>query len=819
MKSLEEINGQQAAIDRILATHQPQRKETTCIVGPPGTGTTWVLDRCAQLWEKDGNAALSAKGETFAKDRRLFPWLTMVVPGTRRLARLELLKEGVAQTSRAVPVVGSVTSYIVEEVLNHTKHRLARQALFLTEQEQDLLYVIESTVRNKRLMLTLDHPELWDDASWSLLALILSNKLDELYPSLQAAVVVIGSSHSVPSRLRSLVPESMVTELNIRALDLAEMPVALRTFDFPSLPEADVQRLFDATNGRLDLLRDISQHFRSHDLAGFSAGWDNFYSRIVKRRMRSLSGATDGIEAVLNAAAVIGRTFTANDIACLTGSAVDAILATFRLAEREHLLCAAGELVQFESAELHRYFHREGAPEHARYHAKFAECLRIMRPGDYGHRQRHLYLAGQTEEALTCYTLSALASRREYRSSPDPGYLIESSGWADIRRYLDQMRAAFDAFDDQRVTQGLEILERIESFLPQVLIAERDYLEALLLLITPSVTNYVRARSLLEKWKTIAASEGEVWARMAQSLFVVLSETGGVDQARQLEASLTAAYWERRNVDPWALHGLNVLRRRAECLHSLPTATQRLESALEYFGGCKDLPVPRNPIQYYYTLTNLIGNKLVRGQFNEAASKALDLEELIHNFSSLTWPMPEVAANNSILARYFAGVFNAVSAAELLGKVFDESNEAGDRLLLQNNYAVLLILMDRLSDAQKLLTRAYSAIVAGKEPDGYHRYFLGNNIAALSAIKGDIPAAENLMKDCGAVLDQFYPAIHATMIRRHELLLEVLHEAPKLAPKAFDDLLFQRYPQQVGSQWAFYGRGFLLTDIQFWSGD
>jgi len=31
---------------------------------------------------------------------------------------------------------------------------------------------------------------------------------------------------------------------------------------------------------------------------------------------------------------------------------------------------------------------------------------------------------------------------------------------------------------------GLEILERIESFLPQVLIAERDYLEALLLLIT-----------------------------------------------------------------------------------------------------------------------------------------------------------------------------------------------------------------------------------------------------------------------------------------------------------------------------------------------
>jgi hypothetical protein len=420
---------------------------------------------------------------------------------------------------------------------------------------------------------------------------------------------------------------------------------------------------------------------------------------------------------------------------------------------------------------------------------------------------------------MTCFALLALSARREYRPSPDAGDLVKISAWSDTKRYLDQMTAAFDAYDDQRVTEGLEILEGIESFLPHVLIAERDYLEALLLLITPSVANYARARSLLERWKNLSNIEGELWARIAQTLFVTLTETGNLDEARQLEANLTAAYWERRNIDPWALHGLNVLRRRAECLHTLPTATERLESALEYFGGAKEQGAPRNPIQYYYTLTNLIGNKLARGQFSEANSRALELEELIHNLRALTWPMPEIAANNSILARYLAGIFDAAVGVELLEKIFNESAEAGDRLLLQNNYAVLLILTDRITDAETFLRRGYKAITNGEEPDGYHRYFLGNNIAALLTLKGEISAAEEILRECGSVLNQFYPAIRATMVRRHELLVSAIKDAPQLTPKAFDNILFDQYPQQVGPQWSFYGRGLLLTDIQFWSGD
>jgi hypothetical protein len=711
-----------------------------------------------------------------------------------------------------------MTSYLVEEVLNHNKRRLAREALVLTEQEQDLLFVIQTAAQRKQLLLTMDHLEFWDEASWSLLSLVLSTKLNELYPVLADAMILVGASREVPSRLQTILSSVPLTELPIRLLEPHEMPIALSTFGFPALSPGDTSRLYEVTNCRLDLLHDVNQHFRGADLAGLSGSWSDFYAKLVKRRILSLQGHIKDLEDTLAAAAIIGRVFTLNDIACLTGSAVDTVSTTLGLAASEHFV-SIGDVARFESAELHRYFHRARKSEHTRYHAKFAECLRLMRPGDYGHRVHHLLLAGNVEEALTCYALTALAARREYSAPPAPGELESSPAWLDIRQYLDKMLAAFDAYDDQQLNEGLAILEEVEAFLPEPLIAERDYLEALFLLAAPSVSSYDRARLLLERWNKLADREGELWARIAQSLIMAQAQTGHLDEARQLEANLTATYWGRRHVDPWVLHALNVLRRRSECLHSLPVATQRLESAVSYFGPSDGETLPRHPLQYYYTLTNLIGNQLASGRFVDAGSKATELEELIRHYQSLPWPLPEIAANNSVLARFLAGTIDVTTAAALLTKVAQGSAEAGDRLLLQNNCAVLMARTGKIQEARSTLEAAHELISSSKEPDGYHRYFVSNNLAALLALNGDLDRAHKLIEDCSAAVEQFYPAIRATMARRQQLISDAINEAPHLTPEEFDDFLIQRYGMQVGPQWAFYGRGFLLTDIQYWSAD
>jgi len=244
-----------------------------------------------------------------------------------------------------------------------------------------------------------------------------------------------------------------------------------------------------------------------------------------------------------------------------------------------------------------------------------------------------------------------------------------------------------------------------------------------------------------------------------------------------------------------------------------------LESALAYFGPTGSETVPRHPIQYYFTLTNLIGNQLASGRFDEALSSALRLEELIRRYTSLPWPGPEIAANNSVLARYLASNIDVSTSADLLLQVTKNSNEAGDRILLQNNCSVLLVRAGRIPEARQILDDAFTSLRNSEEPDGYHLYFVKSNLASLLALGGEADRALTLIEECVAIVDQFYPAINATMKRRQELIREAIKEAPALSAEEFDNFLLQKHGMQIGPQWAFYGRGFLLTDIQFWSAD
>jgi len=817
MHKIEQINGQSVAVETILERRKPG-KEVFTLTGSLGSGVTWALNKCSNRWQAGGGAVLQARGDAMAKGRSLFPWLTMAMPGAKQLARLEVLKETISHSSKAIPVIGQAASYLVQEVLNYQKRQLARQTLFLNTQEQDILYVIQRCARQDRLMLVIDQMEDWDEDSWNLLTLILSGKLDELYPSLADALIVIGGNEKISSTLDSITIDLPRNDFTIRLLNLDEMPVALQTFKFPEMGSEDRERLYKITHSRLDLLSDVSNYFNKTGSLALSTGWSDFYTNLVKRRIEELRTHISDLESVLTAAAIVGETFTLNDVACLTGSTIDSVTKTLSLATEEQLIIATGEVARFDSSELHNYFHQAGANEHIQYHSKFAECLRLMRPGDYVHRSYHLFLAKDYENAQICHALAVLSARREYRALPNSDFLNTAPHSVNISEYLDKMLKAFQAFESDRISDGLAIIEQIEDFLPDELLAERDYMEAVLLLATSSVSDYDRARRVLERWMAFE-KEGELWSRVAQNLIMAQAQTGYLEQALQLEKELTAFYWRRRQTDPWALFGLNVLRRRSECLHSLIAVTQRLENALAFFGTSEPEFLPRHPIQFYYTLTNLVGNLLASGRFQEASGKALLLEELIKQHSSVPWPSPEVATNNSIIAHYLSGILKADAASDLMGQIAKDSFESGDSILLQNNLAVLLILSGKSEKARKILDSAYASMMKNENPDIYHQYFVCSNLGTLMLLDGNIAEASNIIESCNEKIDQFYPAVKATINYRQQLLKEVIAQPPKIKPTEFDNFLIQRYGMQVGPQWAFYGRGFLLTDIQFWTID
>lgn len=820
MRRLEDVTGQRAVLDRMLLKEPGDGRIAIVVCGAPGTGVTWTLDEVAKGWNVARKAALQARGDSFASQRKLFPWLTLAAPGAKDLARVEILKDSVKDASSAIPMVGSATSHLLDDLLHFRRNTLAREAIILSKEEQDILFVVQAVAHKKRLLLTLDHMDYWETASWELLALILSSHLQSLYPALSGVQLVFGVRESPPARLTLMLDKCEIpTEVfRIQPLARADLPTALRAFDFPELKEREIDQLYEATDGRLDLLNDFSVHLRHTPLKRDAHGFDALLANLLGERMHSLVQHEPELGETLSAVSVLGRSFTLDDAQCLTGQPADKLEVAMQTASTARILTILGGLAQFQSLTLHDYFHRSGTSDHTKYHSKYAECLRLMRPGDYEARYNHLMLANRADEALTCYALAALHSRRQKSIAREPDPRVSTGAWEQLRGFLALMFRAYDAFEADRLLEAMEAVNSIEAFLPDSLLAERDYLKAQIYLKSHRMRDFKESAAVLSRWDGLRDQEGEIWSRIAQCRIISLVELNEMEEAGRLEESLTKYYYARRRVDPWALYALNVLRRRSEPLHRLPVATQRLENALDFFGPLHASELPRHPIQYYYALNNVIANLLASARFEDAFRRAAELDELVNRYA-LPWPSLEIPVNNHVLAGFLSGKLSAEVAVQMMSKVQVDPPASGDAVLIANNYSVLLLHVGRVDEARRRLEGCYKMLSADGPCDPYHKYFVGNNLAALAGLAGDAASAKRLHDECAPLIEGLYPTIRETIRERHALLDGAICQVQKLGWQEFDRVLLGTSPPKLGQHWGFYGRGFLVSDIQFWSVD
>ena len=192
---------------------------------------------------------------------------------------------------------------------------------------------------------------------------------------------------------------------------------------------------------------------------------------------------------------------------------------------------------------------------------------------------------------------------------------------------------------------------------------------------------------------------------------------------------------------------------------------------------------------------------------------------LVQNHSSFVWPSLEVASNNLILANYFSGVLALPAATALMQTLKACRDEIGDQLLINNNFAVLLIHGGEFARAQQILTDTKQKLADISDSDPYHHYFVTNNLAGLFALSGNPTKATQMLSSAEQNLSRLYPAIRETLKQRHILMPKAFASAASIGMEKFDAFLKDNYEPQIGPQWAFYGRGFLLSDIQFWASD
>lgn len=214
----------------------------------------------------------------------------------------------------------------------------------------------------------------------------------------------------------------------------------------------------------------------------------------------------------------------------------------------------------------------------------------------------------------------------------------------------------------------------------------------------------------------------------------------------------------------------------------------------------------------------MVANLLASARFDDAFRRATELDALVNRYP-LPWPSLEIPINNFVLAGFLNGKLSAEMAVRILSQVQLEPPTSGDSLLITNNYAVMLAHLGRADDATRRLQQCYELLSADGPCDPYHKYFIGNNLAVLTALAGDSAAAKQLHEECMPLIDGLYPTIRETIRERHRLLGAVIGSAQKREVEAYDRILLDSSQAKFGKHWEFYGRGLLVSDIQFWSVD
>lgn len=144
-----------------------------------------------------------------------------------------------------------------------------------------------------------------------------------------------------------------------------------------------------------------------------------------------------------------------------------------------------------------------------------------------------------------------------------------------------------------------------------------------------------------------------------------------------------------------------------------------------------------------------------------------------------------------------------------------DQREFGDwTIIFQLNCAIYMALAGEIDQAEENLRMLEK--VSLELCDDYYLFYVYANLAAVLYLQGRRTEAVFLLRENCSKPPLLFKATEKTYLEeRSRQWISAMESVDIKNPKAFDMYLLDKHPQKT--QWAFIGRGFLYSDIQFWS--
>lgn len=705
-----------------------------------------------------------------------------------------------------------------------------KQNFILTSSEEVIISEVKKQVgENHNILFIADNYELWDIPSKQLLQKIMLPRLKLLS---DFHVTVIITSHD---------KISVESEFHWNTIPIPEIPDDNILFILRQRGHAgqiDIRDIRLCAGNDLSLALMAADYYDGNDIPPAN------FNEILDKRYKGMSTEQREACKILEPLSIIDSYFTKDETAFFINSSpqdeteIEYQAEEYLALAEEQMFIFGEEGYHFTSDKVKAYFRAQLSKREKFYHRKFANYLQKRHPEDYFSRGKHLKLSLQANdlkvilEAWQLLFLAYIRRATEINDSEDIySILVDvddllarlSPSLSETQKHvLGELRAGCKEFSMYHYKKTLYHLEAITT--SQLVPACLSETQRLILLChvqlaeNPAIIKK-KAEELYDTINDNSFLEDEQYCRAALVLLdVYLDRSNDAQKVRVLHKRFIQIIQQHPG-EPVFEEFEACYNRKSALYYSAMIAMRQTAQSIHFYR------THHNHRGLYMALCNHSGNALIAGEYSVAEQALTECVNMLEHNNGMYYPSKYKVENNRILLSYLleenkaAGsrdklLLAAQKAATTLSKIMDNQRDEVSHVIFFNHLGLSM-----LCDSPIWRIELANANLRLSETDEYYQYFLHDLNFASALLQNDLITARaelDTLKNIDVPLLRDYKQIFFRRQCQQELLLE----NPKQLcsdPLNYHESISIACAHVQDPSCRFYGRGFLLSDLQFLS--
>ena len=568
------------------------------------------------------------------------------------------------------------------------------------------------------------------------------------------------------------------------------------------------------------------------------------FSDIMEKRCKDLSPQNQKACKILEPLSIIDSCFTKDEAAYFIDTSLSATVETEYLAEEyltlaeEQMFIVGEESYHFVNEQIKAYFKKQLSKKEEYHHRKFSDYLQKQHPEDYFNRGKHLKLSMRTNDPQIIFEAWQLLFLAYLRRSSELGKMD------DIYNILANIDSLLNCLNHQSKIVQLHTLN--EFLVGYQEFSKYNYKKAIIHLqsITPSrliPASLVECQRLILLCHIQLAENPIAINQLAEELFETINTSDFYEAEQYCRTALVLldVYSNRINDGQKVKiikkkfnqiiqqHMGNVIfeefeacyNRKASLYYSAIVASRQTNESINFYHNHFN----RNGL--YMALCNHLGNTIVAGDYITARHTLDKCDEMLKKNDGWYYPSRYKVENNRILLEFLLNEKECIgNPNHYLAMVKKTALAFSEIILRQENEISHVILFNYLGlsflcGAKSVEKELKEVTRELQDIDEYYQYYLHDLLFAQALLHNNVSVAQ---KELCLLMALDIPLLreYKQIFRKRQIEQEHLLDAPQKLngnPMKYHATISAACAHIQDSSCQFFGRGFLLSDLQFLS--